>query len=59
MSIISRTFGLLPLAILIGFGLGVWYLFAIMFFVTGRLPDVDAILSHLSGLEQILKALGG
>lgn len=57
MSIIGRTFSLLPLAILLGLGLGVFYLLAIMFFVTGHLPDVGTILDHLSSLEQIVEVL--
>ena len=59
MSIISKTLTSLPIAILLGFGVGAFYLLAIMYYTTGRLPDVSAILSNLSGLEQILEALGG
>lgn len=59
MNIINRTLASLPIAILLGLGVGVFYLLAIMYHVTGRLPDVSAILNHLSGLERIVKALGG
>ena len=59
MNITGRTFIFLPAMILCGFGLGILYLFAIMYCMTGRLPDVGAILNHLSGLEQIVGALGG
>ena len=59
MSISGRTFIFLPAMILCGLGLGIFYLIIIMYYVTGRLPDVGAILHHLSGLEQIVKALGG
>ena len=59
MNIIGRTFIFLPAMILLGFGLGIFYLIVIMYYVTGRLPDVGAILNHLSGLEQIVQALGG
>lgn len=60
MNTISKTLTMLPAAILLGFGIGVFYLAAIMFYVTGRLPDVNAILNnHLSGFEQIVAALRG
>lgn len=59
MNIVNRTLASLPLAIMLGFGIGVFYLVAIMFYMTGRLPDVSGILDHLSGLEQLIKALGG
>lgn len=48
----------LSLSLLLGLGVGVFYLFAIMFLVTGCLPDVSAILSSLSGLDQIIDVLG-
>lgn len=59
MNIVNRTLASLPLAIMLGFGMGVFYLLAIMFYVTGRLPDVSGILDHLSGLERLVEALGG
>jgi len=59
MKTISKTLTMLPAAILFGFGMGIFYLAAIMYYVTGRLPDVSAILNHLSGLERIVEALGG
>lgn len=59
MNIISKTFALLPIALLLGFGVSVCYLFAIMFYMTGRLPDVSGMLIYLSGLEQIVEAFGG
>ena len=49
----------LSLALLLGLGVGIFYLVGIMYHVTGRLPDVSAILSSLSGLEQIVEVLGG
>jgi hypothetical protein len=49
----------ISLALLLGLGVGIFYLVGIMYHVTGRLPDVSAILNHLSGLEQIATALGG
>ena len=58
MNIIGRTFIFLPAMILCGLGLGILYLFT-MYCTTGRLPDVDAILSHLSGFGQLIEALGG
>lgn len=57
MSIINKTLASLPVAILLGFGVGVFYLLAIMYHVTGRLPDVSAILGSLSGFERIVEAL--
>ena len=59
MNIINKTLASLPIAILLGFGIGTFYLAAIMFYITGRLPDVGGLLDHLSGFEQIVKALGG
>ena len=59
MNIISKTFALLPIAILLGFGVSVCYLFVIMFCITGQLPDVNAILNCLTNLEKIVEALGG
>ena len=59
MSIIGRTFILLPAIVLFGLGVGIFYLAAIMYYVTGRLPDINTILNHLSGLEQVVEALGG
>jgi hypothetical protein len=59
MNLINKTLASLPIAILLGLGMGVFYLLAIMYYVTGRLPDVSVILDSLSGLEQIAKALGG
>lgn len=58
MNIINKTLASLPIAILLGFGMGTLYLFAIMYYVTGRLPDVSGILNHLSSFEQIAEALG-
>ena len=55
----GETMKHLSLALLLGLGVGVFYLIGIMYYVTGRLPDVSAILSSLSGLEQIVEALGG
>ena len=49
----------LSLALLLGLGVGVFYLVGIMYYVIGRLPDVSAILDSLSGLEQIIEALRG
>ena len=49
----------LSLALLLGLGVGVFYLLGIMYHVTGRLPDVSAIPGSLSGFEQIVEALGG
>lgn len=57
MNIIGRTFILLPAMVLLGLGVGIFYLATIMYYVTGRLPDINTVLSHLSGLEQIIKAL--
>lgn len=59
MNIINKTFALLPLAILLGLGVDIFYLAAITFYITGRLPDVSVILGSLSGLERIAEALGG
>lgn len=59
MKIISRTLSLLPVALLFGFGVSIFYLAAIMFYVTGRLPDVSAALDSLAGFEWIVEALGG
>jgi len=58
-SIINRTFGLLPVAILFGFGMSIFYLLVIMFYVTGRLPDISSILNSLSSLKQLVEILGG
>jgi len=58
MNIISKTLVLLPTAILLGLGVSIFYLVTVMY-VTGCLPDVSAILGSLSGLEQIIEALGG
>jgi hypothetical protein len=59
MNLVNKTLASLPIAILLGFGMGIFYLLAIMYYVTGRLPDVSGILNHLSGLEQLVEALGG
>ena len=58
MNIISRTLVLLPTAILLGLGVSIFYLVTVMY-VAGCLPDVSAILNHLSSLERITEALGG
>ena len=49
----------ISLALLLGLGVGIFYLIGIMYYVTGRLPDVSAILGSLSGFERIVEALGG
>ncbi|OEU75922.1 MAG: hypothetical protein BA864_05010 [Desulfuromonadales bacterium C00003093] len=59
MNIIGRTFIFLPAMVLCGFGLGGLYLLTIMYCMTGHLPDVEVILSHLLGFEQLVEALGG
>lgn len=51
MNIISKTFNLLPMAILLGLGMGIFYLFVIMFLVTGRLPDIGAFVNSLPGFD--------
>jgi len=62
-SIINRTFGLLPVAILLGSGVGIFYLGAIMigyhYHMTGHLPDISGIPDNLSGLKQLTKIFGG
>ena len=63
MNTIPRTLALLPVAAILGFGIGVFYLVAIItgyhYHITGHLPDVSGILDNLSGLERIAEALGG
>lgn len=58
MSILSKTLVLLPIAILLEFGVSIFYLVTIMY-MTGCLPDVSAILNRLSDLGQIVEALKG
>lgn len=58
MNIIGRTLGLLPVAILLGFGVSIFYLVTIMY-MAGCLPDVSAVLNHLTSLKRIVEALGG
>lgn len=48
----------LSLALLLGFGVSIFYLLGIMYYATGRLPDVSAVLSSLSGFERIAEVLG-
>ena len=59
MNTISKTLVLLPTAVILGFGLSIFYLIIIMYYVTGHLPDVSGVMNHLSNLEQIVTALGG
>ena len=59
MNIIERTLTMLPAAMLLGFGVSIFYLVGIMY-MTGCLPDISTITDHLSGpIEQIAEALGG
>ena len=58
-SIVNRTLGLLPVALLLGFGVGVFYLIAIMtgyhYYTTEHLPDMSGI---LTGFDRLTEALG-
>lgn len=58
MSILSKIVTLLPFTLVLGFGVGVFYLVTIMFFITGYLPDVKTLPGNLSSLKQIAEVLG-
>ena len=59
MKITNKTLSFLPVALLLGFGVGIFYLTIIMYCITGCLPDISDILTSLSDLEQIVQVLGG